>query len=386
MKHFRLFALLIIPVLVLSGCGSTNQPDTSSETIVSSEQSSEKIPANYTLVNKIKGTDSLVKYFGRVSVNENGTGVCYFNWTASGFEVKFKGEYLKAYLFSKSNAGNDQYINVIVDGKLTEKKQLSVSGDIKLSEGLSDSKHTLKVVKLTENTSGSIGLLKLETTEGGTFLPVTENQSRKILYIGDSITAGYGNLTNTNLWTGYKTEEQDGSQTYASFISEAFDAEEQILAVSGMGICKNLSGQSSYVREVFTGTDFMTKKVSDDYDFSWVPDLVVINLGSNDEAAGVDYQEVKNSAAEFISLIKSKYPSAKILWTYGVINSKYLQTFEDLAKELNQNGNAVFFQGLKRQSAVMVGTDGHPSVKTHKVMAEFLLPKVKEITGWNESE
>lgn len=124
-----------------------------------------------------------------------------------------------------------------------------------------------------------------------------------------------------------------------------------------------------------------------EYDFSsWTPDLVVINLGTNDTGAqGSTTAEFLSGARKWINFIREKYPNAKILWAYGVMNQDNVQRIQDTVKYFNDNGDKnIYFKELTLMNGAVdgVGGGGHPTVATHKKTADELEPVIKQIMGW----
>ena len=330
---------------------------------------------------------TLVNLYGRVYwAGNKWASTPWFGWTCSGFEVIFEGTYLQTEV--QVNSATAQYWNIYVDGRESYKISIHQNGKVVLAEGLSDGIHTVKVEKATERWA-STGFQYLATSEGGGFLPVSPMPERKILMIGDSITAGYGTDKEYDLLTDWQTQHlHNGNKTYGAYLSQAFEAQNQILGCSTYGIKQNADEAHgpSVMRSIFLKTDY-NKDASRDYDFDWVPDVVIVNLGTNDEAAGVSESAVAQAAADYIRLIRSKYPDAAVIWAYGVMGRRYLNTFRTMVQELNAEGMTdVYFQALDTQKADAVGLDGHPSPLTHKRMAQTLIPLIERITGWEANE
>ena len=325
---------------------------------------------------------TLVNLYGRVYWEGNRwDSTPWFGWTCSGFEVTFTGTYLRTEV--QVNSSVCQYWNVYVDGKEPYKIAVDQNGAVDLAKDLSDGIHTVKVEKATERWA-STDFRRLTTSKNGSFSAPAPMPERKILVIGDSITAGFGTDKEYTLLTDPQNQHMhNGNKTYGAYLSRAFHAQNQILGCSTYGIRQNADRTPGVMQSIFLKTDY-NKDKGRDYGFDWTPDVVIINLGTNDEAAGVSEAEAAAAAGDFIRLIRSKYPRAAIIWAYGVMGRKYMSAFENMVQTLNAEGLAdVYFQPLDAQKADTVGLDGHPSALTHKRMAEKLIPLIERITGWN---
>ena len=119
--------------------------------------------------------------------------------------------------------------------------------------------------------------------------------------------------------------------------AEKLDADYSLVCYSGYGV---ISGYTSTGRQ--NQTDLVPKyydkvgfsnvhlpeggKIQDDlWDFSKQPDLVVINLGTNDAAyTSSDNTKMREYAAgytEFLKTVRAKNPNAAIICTLGIMNT-----------------------------------------------------------------
>jgi hypothetical protein len=127
------------------------------------------------------------------------------------------------------------------------------------------------------------------------------------------------------------------------------------------------------------------------WDFSkWQPDIVVVNLGTNDFAVSApDEKSYVGAVVDFIRFVRGKYSAAKIVmldgpmlndfWPEGVksrtINQKYLA---EAVKILESKGikNLFRFSFEPQNGSLGYGADWHCSerqaLKNGKELAEFL--------------
>lgn len=333
---------------------------------------------------KIKATDQTVTFMGR-TYEDDRYDTWFFNWTNSGFIVEFEGTKLTADFFSTQNLAQNMkpHIKVYVDDQPAKEMVIDKNGVFTLASGLKHQKHRVKVVKINESMLNMLGIKTLETDSNGKFLPPPALPSRKIEFIGDSITCGFGNIPPYNL-PELTAEIEDGTQTYGYFLTERFNTDSRFICVSGAPVYRNYLGRVGDFFKRYSWNDY-----NDDieYDFSsWTPDLVVINLGTNDTGAqGSTTAEFLSGARKWINFIREKYPNAKILWAYGVMNQDNVQRIQDTVKYFNDNGDKnIYFKELTLMNGAVdgVGGGGHPTVATHKKTADELEPVIKQIMGW----
>src|SRR5262249_20738501 len=122
---------------------------------------------------------------------------------------------------------------------------------------------------------------------------------------------------------------------------------------------------------------------------SYTPDLVVINLGTNDFAQGDPGMPYEQAYEKLIQQVRSHYPNAFIVCATGSMLSgdpltKQKAYVNEAVHTMNQNGDArVSYADLGLQDANDgLGCDWHPSLVTQQKMATRLTAAIKAVTGW----
>ena len=328
--------------------------------------------------------ESEIRWMGRTFKNDD---VHYFNWSNSGFEFSFTGTGAEATLHSNNpDSTNTAYVVVYVDGKKTQTIPLNFTKqNVVLATGLSNKKHTIKVIKRTNGRSSTAGLSYLWLENDGVKETPPAASCRKMLMIGDSITVGYGTLGNSST-TAWSTATEDGTITYAAKTADYFSAENQTIAISGRGIVRNTDQSTTLLMpEIVQWVDYNQQTA---YDFGqYTPDVIVINLGTNDTSGGSGEQATaafKTGCKSFLQQIRGYYPNAKIIYAYGAMTTTYAAQVQECVTEMNDAGDAnVCFLPLTTQSDRVLG---HPSATAHQSLSEELIAKVAEITGWTKGE
>lgn len=237
----------------------------------------------------------------------------------------------------------------------------------------------------------------------------------KIEVIGDSLSAGEG-LSGSPKLLGAGSAVYGIEGHYALQIAKHFDADLRILAQSGWGVycsCYNdlvriMPKYYELVCGVVTGEANRELGALEEHDFSaWQPDVVIVNLGSNDGFAldreawtdpetGIAYRQItnpyggveqesalrfENGVIDFLKKLRRLNPQAYIIWAYGMCDHTmmpYLQKAVEQYKAEAQDERAAF-QPLPATTDRWIGSSYHPGTITHGYAAEVLIDKLQSI-------
>ncbi len=334
-------------------------------------------------------SDENAVFFGRLTFAAKNV---YMNWTNSGFEYRFKGTGTKIKLATaESDPINYPYVQVIVDKTDSRRVKINKTQVVTLCEGLEYGEHTVRVVKTTETSGCQLAAsnVVLESDVKGKkpeFLKPDPLPERKIEFIGDSITTGYGNIGSPSN-NSFITSEQDGLNTYGAYIAEYFNADARYIAAGGKGIVKDCVGNDmkkiDQLPQMF-GYTSMNDKSKWDYS-KWQADVVVINAGTNDQNGGVTSGEFEQGVLSFLQQVRKAYPNAYIFWCYGMMNSKLHDAAAAGVEAFNKDDGKACYVPLANinDSVGEKGSGGHPNKKAHRDRADILIEKIKSVTGWN---
>ena len=98
--------------------------------------------------------------------------------------------------------------------------------------------HLYRLVKVSESNPGKICLHGIALGKGGSFGKRPEPSRRRIEFIGDSFTVGYGVEAN-GPEDGTPFEKTNTAKAYSFLLADGFKADYQINAVSGRGLVRN---------------------------------------------------------------------------------------------------------------------------------------------------
>jgi lysophospholipase L1-like esterase len=312
-----------------------------------------------------------------------------FAWSGSTILARFTGSSIGVRLGGPAN-----YYDVRIDGVL-QPPLATTSGklDYPLATNLAaGAPHELSVYRRTEANYGGSG----ETTflglifdpAGGALLSPSPPTGRRMEIVGDSTTTGYGDEgTNSNCPFSLATENYD--LTYGAVAARAVGAELITIAWSGKGMYRNYAGDTVDTMPILYGRT-LPAQASSTWDYaSWIPDVVVVNLGSNDFQQGDPGQAYVTTYTAFVHRLRGYYPNALIVCAVGpklsgqqLIGARgYVM---GIASAMNSAGDTRvdFIELPQALPADGYGCGGHANVATHKRMGDTLAAELKSKLGW----
>jgi lysophospholipase L1-like esterase len=305
-----------------------------------------------------------------------------FAWSGAGLVARFEGTGIALRLRDRPN-----HYTVLVDGELGPRLETSAGEALyTLAEGLESGEHTVEVYRRTEASFGSTVVLGLEV-EDGELLDPPEPPARRIEVVGDSITCGYGN-EGTSPSCPFSADTENHYLTYGALMARELEAELSTVAWSGKGVVSNYGGDKVAPMPLLYDRA-VPNDAKSTWTFDWMPDAVVINLGTNDYSTDNDPSDAEfvSTYAALLERIRGYYPEAWILCTVGPLLSG-----ADLAKARTNIAAAVAARmdaGDAKLRAYSLttpntspGCDYHPSVATHEAMAAELAPELRALLGW----
>lgn len=216
--------------------------------------------------------------------------------------------------------------------------------------------------------------------------------SRKIEFIGNSITCGYG-IEAADASAPYTEETANYYFTYAAKTARWLKAQAYVVARSGIGVYRNYNGPKTG-DAVNMNTEYKYTMLYDDsqlWDFTrFTPDVVCVNLGTNDTSTeGADSTLLAKGFYNLYKQIRSHYPDAKIIFLSGCMMKgnalKMAKDAMDFTMRLalsNGDTNVYRLDFETHDGSLGYGASWHPSMKQHDVMAKQLTSYLKSITKW----
>ncbi|MBQ8752376.1 MAG: hypothetical protein IJZ13_04650, partial [Clostridia bacterium] len=329
-----------------------------------------------------------LKYTGRTMVVP---GEAYLDWSASGLELAVTGGTVEAQLYGVDLGDNNQrvYMAVYVNGRRTKTFYLENGlAWYTLAETLPENTvSAVRLVRLTEASQGKASLFDLKVT--GKLAPRPADKPHRIEWIGDSLTCGYGVLGASQA-DPFLASTEDVTKTYAWLCAEALNAEMSVVAASGYGIGSNWAGkEEQLIPDVFPYYNSLSRSITEKWEYSrYQPELVVINLGTNDfngcQGSDEGASRVRKGIVRFLTALRAAYPDATICWVYGFCGDGYgnviRQSVEAFAAA---DGNAAYIPVSVQNAAKNgYGSGWHPNAASNEDCAAELLPQLKKLMNW----
>jgi len=304
-----------------------------------------------------------------------------FAWPGTAIALRFTGTAIGVTL--TDNGSN--VFEVVIDGKHTVLTLQAGAKKYALATGLAAGEHDLLLYRRTEASFN-------ETTFNGfdlassAYLPAVL-PTRRLEVIGDSISAGYGN--EGTLPCPFTAATENHYLSYAAIAARAVNAELYTEAWSGIGMLRNYEGGTTNVMpDRYPRT--LPDRAASTWDFSkFVPNAVLINLGTNDFAQGDPGAPFQAAYTEFVTELRGHYPAARFYLAVGTMLSgeSYSKAATYLkaviaARAAAGDDNLVLLEFGTQDSADGLGCDYHPSLKTHQKMADKLTAALKADLAW----
>ena len=353
------------------------------------------IPIKGTVVSP---TDVNIRYTGRISF----TNPERPTWNYPGIQIMAAFEGTSLRMMAKPQSG---YFVAQIDQ--AEPFKVAFRGErdsvVTLATALPDGCHTVRLMYAIEGYELFPEFWGFVLDEGRQLAEAPDLPSRKIEFIGNSITCGYGNEgLNKNDHFDYATENHYYS--YASITARNLEAQHWVVARSGIGAYRNYGeaktgspGSCMPMQYEYTGyawnPDFRNQPtfLGEKWDFSrYQPDVICINLGTNDTSTNnYDLDLLKQGYQKLLKQVRDHNPKAKIVFLTGsMLYNKELQEVKQLLDEVTAEAQKSGDKEVYRfdispiSGEEFYGNDYHPNVYQDEKMAAELTPYLRQLMGW----
>jgi lysophospholipase L1-like esterase len=322
--------------------------------------------------------------------------------------ARFRGTGASVRLADQFQYGtNRNYYDAVIDDSTVVKiapTPSSSSNTYEIKSDLPNAEHTLTLVKRTEASIGFGQFLGFEFN--GEILPAPARPRRRMEFIGDSITCGTGDEADYNspqcTEDGWGQPYNNVRLAFGPVLARSLGAEYQVLAVSGIGLTRNSSFRydARPMPEVYDLLYFEQKQSSLWDTTKYVPDAVVIGLGTNDFSPGdsdrpaMDVGIFAAAYVKFIGTLRGYYPKADIFcvsspmlgdhWPKPTDQSATDQkaAITKVVEEMNGRGDAKVHKFyVYPLSGGGCGT--HPTADQHALLANQLGSYIAPVVGWS---
>jgi lysophospholipase L1-like esterase len=309
-----------------------------------------------------------------------------FDWSGVTVRARFSGGRLAVLL---EDGANDY--DAHLDG--APRRIVTVPGQRRYEfPGLGPGEHTLRLVKRTEGYYGVAAFLGLELEPGAGLLPLPAPSPRRIEFLGDSLTAGFG--IDTDLrdcpepeLRGYENHDA----CYAAETARRLGAEHHAIAVSGRGLIRNWGepGPRSAQPLPWHYPHTLYNEPGLAWDFSaWRPQAVVLFLGTND----ISVPELAPTPGEFRQAYHALLDQVRAAHAPGTpwifcLSREHAEPMAgwvaETVLERRARGDArVRFVALPDGDPEAVGISRHPNARGQRPWTETLSAVLAQTLGW----
>lgn len=337
-------------------------------------------------------TENNVKICGRTLTKGN---TRYLSFSGSSISFTFTGKKADISLWTDcDNWENGFYSQIAIF--INDEKQPSLRFSLVEKEKLytvyerdEEQTVTVTVMRFSEAAFAKCGVqfIRIDTDK---LLAPPQPKKRKIEFIGDSITCGYG-INAASETEPFTTDTENPLAAYSLKLANMLNADFQLVSWSGIGII------SCYVPEtedkplndwlmpmLYEYTDAaLSKDVLKQEQCDWekwdnarfVPDLILINIGTNDASYCREHKDRQDvwgrEYKKFIETVRLKNKNVPILCVLGTMDQRLCVKAEEIIQTLRRTDKAIYYLHLPLQEdADGKGADFHPSEITHQKDAE----------------
>lgn len=333
----------------------------------------------------IAPTDESLRYTGRTEQLADGS--VSFDWSGVYMETRLQGNDMDIRL---SDTGKSYY-NVFVDGELHKVVQ-AIGNDtiINFVSGLrGKAPHKVRIQKRTEGETGRTTLHEILIPAKASLSAETDRRAHFIEVIGNSLTAGFG-TEGKNRDEPYSVETINCDLSYSTIVPRYFDADYSLIAHSGRGAVRNYGDPKRLSEATMTDKFLQTYDMDtlSRWDFTrYQPDLVIINLGSNDFSTEPHpyRSEFVNGYRKLLGEIRQAYGQIPVLCVYPP--SIHAPVYDYFTEAINgMNDKDIHLLRLPDElwnDTTDLGSVWHPNYNGQRKMAMAIIPVVATITGWD---
>jgi lysophospholipase L1-like esterase len=351
----------------------------------------------------IKGTvispaDKHILYTGRISFTNPERPA----WNYPGVQIMAAFEGTSLRMMAKPMSG---YFMAQIDQ--SEPFKVAFRGErdsvVTLAAALPDARHTVRLMYIIEGYEFFPEFWGFVLDKGRCLVEAPAIPSRKIEFIGNSITCGYGN-EGTSKYQNFEYETENHYYSYASITARSLEAQHWVVARSGIGAYRNYNGPKTgnpesdmLAQYEYTGYAWKPELrqeatfLKEKWDFKrYQPDLVCINLGTNDlSTPNYDLELLKKNYQKLLKTVRQHNPNAKIvLLTGSMLYNDELklqkQLLDNVMEEAHQAGDKEVyrFDLSPIDDEAFYGNDWHPNIYQDEKMAGELTPYLRKLMNW----
>ncbi len=244
----------------------------------------------------VPANDPSIEYVGRFDFSNPSRPAFMYSgcmiktgFTGTSIAVKFEDDSLR------------NWFTVKLDDSVFTFKSNSASGLYELAKHLHNGKHSIEISRRTEWHGGNTRFNGFVVDAGNKLFKLPK-RSRTIEFIGNSLTCGYGNEGKSRQ-EHFNYETENDYHTYGTLVARAVNANYVAVCRSGIGMYQSYGGEKDFVQPKLYDEIIVGSKTVWDYK-NHQPDVVIIELGSNDLAKPLDSTAFVDTYVQFVKKIR----------------------------------------------------------------------------------
>lgn len=350
--------------------------------------------ASEAMADEVAASSAAIQYFGRWAADDGcqqcGQGACYIR-------AEFTGTSLRAELTGTAGI----WWRVSIDGGPFRRFQPQEQ-PVMLAENLPSGRHSVRLVRSTEGAAGISMFRGFLVDDGATLLALEQRQSRRLEFVGDSITAG---AHNDGPRTAHYQDTENTDMAFGPILARMLKADYSVVAKSGVGVVRNYDEswpwRGKHLRDYYSRTFIAPGPGGADprWDSRQFPvDGIVLAVGTNDTTSGQISPVKPVFIAGYLQLLETirvQQPGVPIICMEPVpyrIRRDVCDWIQEAVRQRKAAGDAQVYFVPVNEDGPLLSEDDFAQDWTHPVytgavkVAEHIRDRVAAILGWTEPE